>query len=554
MSQINANSQISEPIFDIESLLDISRPIREISAYWNIDLTEILDQVLEKMAKIDISTDFNPDIFSFAQAGLYIQNTTSIYTKKVKHLHELATQSSSFDEPTDKASKKARKKNRIVEWISDNKLIDIPDPEPCDCTIMDNEETSVELTTNSRIPFSLSYSLEQPMEGSSDSFRINKVPDSKTGVIILDMENKELDFNPDKTPDTRTVNEEFFEDEDELLSDDDIPVPHINHESSISDVPETAAPPTIDEDEEAPQELNEDEDAYDQKDDQVERSFSPKYDLSYASRAFNPSPVQKRKKSKQTRNTFVLNPDEVNFSITSRKYKKLKKIFIPTSFEKKEKPPTVSKKPFNQIIFGEMFKLVNQHRQKLLLLQDLQAIEEVPVEHGREHIREQFAVFVEPPPPNIEEDDVSFEPMIHDFEEAESSERYKIFCSEAISRMIDSSKNATILSQTMKNLEKWESEIAPILENELSREKFDITKTREWIVRIAHEKGGEVLFSYLKQGLKKFEVARIFYSCLILANSGDITIEQDNYPRNEFLIRLEGDYQEIISRLCDDDV
>ena len=174
---------------DIEHLQELIRPIRELSAVWDINLGNYLDSYLKTIEKIDIKNDFTPDMLNFSQAGLFLQGSTNVLAKKVKHLYDLATSTASFDtlEGGDKAQSKRKRKNDPLDYIVDDKLAPIEDPDVLSSPPALNEKAQrQDITTMPKIPLCLLSSIDSQTTSENTSFRVNLVPDEHFSVILLD--------------------------------------------------------------------------------------------------------------------------------------------------------------------------------------------------------------------------------------------------------------------------------------------------------------------------------------------------------------------------------
>lgn len=524
---------------DPERFQELLRPIRELSAVWNIQLGEVLDNYLEAISNIDLTQEFNPDILNFSQAGLLIQGTTHIYAKKVKHLYDLVTNSVSLPETEEGEKQNKKRQRKIIEWVQDDKLAPIDDPDICDTTVMDVEDPRLEITTMPKIPFCLLHSLDAKTQTGENNYRIYKVPNQENGVIILDGSQNFTDFTPQDphldlvAPDLEDDNAVQNKPEDDnspppLPMDDDVPMPDVDDLPPVDD----SAPP-----------MPESEEVSAESTEVVQEKAETR-----------PEPKKREKKKKESKPYKLLDPDDTNLAFTSVPFKPLTRVHIPKSFDDIPEEPTSFTKPFNLEIFGGLFERIKNYREKLEHEQDIRDVEAIPVDKGREHIARDLEIYTEAPPPAMEdsEDELPPPPQPEIEEPVDPSTKYAEICKLAVEQMILDGQKQTIASESVKKLSEWEKKISPVLENESKRRKFDITETRKWIVNTVHEKGGEATLSNLTIGLLTHEVSRVFYSSLMLANTNDINIEKIG-DSGDFLIKLLRPRDDILKSLADDE-
>lgn len=65
-------------------------PIRDLAQNWNVNIASTLEEYLDELENIKLSC--NGKELNFAEAALLIQGSTTIYSKKVEHLHALVYQ------------------------------------------------------------------------------------------------------------------------------------------------------------------------------------------------------------------------------------------------------------------------------------------------------------------------------------------------------------------------------------------------------------------------------------------------------------------------------
>ncbi|EAY13466.1 hypothetical protein TVAG_206340 [Trichomonas vaginalis G3] len=538
LSQVTSQSQAIDP----ERFQELLRPIRELSAVWNIQLGDVLDTYLENISHIDLSQEFNPDILNFSQAGLLIQGTTHIYAKKVKHLYDLVTNSVTLPE-TEEGEKQNKKRTRkTIDWVIDDKLAPIEDPDTCDTTVLDTEDPRLEITTMPKIPFCLLHSLDAKTQTGENNYRIYNVPNQENGVIILDGSQKFTDFTPQE-PHVEFMAPDLEDDPTnkppEPPAEDSLPQP---------DDVDIGAPPMPDDDDLPPP-----PDESVPAGETTESAGQVSADVETAA-AEKEQPKKREKKKKERQEYKLLDPDATNLSFTSHPFKPLSKVHIPTSFDDIPQQPTSFTRPFNLDIFDELFEKVKNYREKLEHEQDMRALEAIPVENGRAHIEQDLEIYTEAPPPAMEdsEEELPVPPMLLE-ETHDPISNYSEICRTAVLQMIEDGKKQTIASESVKKLSEWEKKISPVLENESKRRKFDITETRKWIVTMVDAKGGEATLSNLTSGLLTHEVSRVFYSSLMLANTNDINIEKTDNNTGDFLIKLLRPKDEILKSLADDE-
>ena len=123
-------SQMSqfEPLdVKFKALLD---PIKDLAANWDIDIADSLTDYLEELDGLRMSVDGQSNL-NFAAAGLLIQGSTAVYSKKVEFLHQLVQQS--LDEITNSRNSSSvgqgkTKGNANSTCLDDERLLFGTDP------------------------------------------------------------------------------------------------------------------------------------------------------------------------------------------------------------------------------------------------------------------------------------------------------------------------------------------------------------------------------------------------------------------------------------------
>ena len=535
-----SQSQSQSQALDPDRLQELLRPIRELSAVWDIHLTNFLDDYLTRVSEIDLSEDFNPDTLNFSQAGLLLQGTTNIYAKKVKHLYDLVTSSTAIPDTDESAQKNKKRQRKTIDYVKDEKLIPIEMPETVDSTILDTEEPRLEITTMPKIPFCLLHSLDSKTQSGQANFRINNVPNQENGVIILDGSQQ---FS------TLTVADEDQFSGSELepdLPEGPPPVPSGN-ESDAGDIP---PPPNDDSDIGAPPPDNTDESEFIPQQDAANEA-----DERIPAQAAAAHPKKRERRKKEKKDAILLDPDALVKTVQRRPFRRMPRIKIPTSFGGNDKPRGRFQTPFHEELFGELDNKINEYRKKRERQENIEALQQIPVGDGRDHIAAAYDSYYDPgfdAQSDGDEDDGFAPPDIP--EDEDMHQQYAEICKKYIKDMVEDGKKGTRLSDTLKAFNEWETKLTPVLEAEKKRKGFDITETRKWIVLMAAEKGGAINFSNLTSSLLPHEISRVFLSSLFLSNSGDISISNYNPDMSsDFTITLLRDKDEIITSLEHDD-
>jgi hypothetical protein len=89
-----ASSQQTEP--ESNRFAALIQPIKDLAANWDIDIADSLNDYLEELEHLKISTDGGATQLNFAEAALLIQGSTAIYSKKVEYLYQLVLKSLEF--------------------------------------------------------------------------------------------------------------------------------------------------------------------------------------------------------------------------------------------------------------------------------------------------------------------------------------------------------------------------------------------------------------------------------------------------------------------------
>lgn len=123
-------SQMSqfEPLeVKFKALLD---PIKDLAANWDIDIADSLTDYLEELDGLRLSLGGQNNL-NFAAAGLLIQGSTAVYSKKVEFLHQLVLQS--LEQITNSKSTSSNgqgknKNNASSSLLDDERLLFGTDP------------------------------------------------------------------------------------------------------------------------------------------------------------------------------------------------------------------------------------------------------------------------------------------------------------------------------------------------------------------------------------------------------------------------------------------
>lgn len=86
-------------------------------------------------------------------------------------------------------------------------------------------------------------------------------------------------------------------------------------------------------------------------------------------------------------------------------------------------------------------------------------------------------------------------------------------------------------------VDQWQEKIEPILEEELTRKEFDIHEYGSIILGMFDKVGQLKTFSELMRGKKWYEISRFFLSCLLMANTGNVEIS-DEEDMNSMKVKL----------------
>ena len=127
MSQMSQMSQFEPLEVKFKALLD---PIKDLAANWDIDIADSLTDYLEELDGLRLSLGGHNNL-NFAAAGLLIQGSTAVYSKKVEFLHQLVLQS--LEQITNSKSTSSNgqgknKNNTSSSLLDDERLLFGTDP------------------------------------------------------------------------------------------------------------------------------------------------------------------------------------------------------------------------------------------------------------------------------------------------------------------------------------------------------------------------------------------------------------------------------------------
>lgn len=526
-------SALSQPhAVDIDHLQEILKPIREISAVWDIPLANYLTDFLDNIMNIDFGENFDPNVLNFSQAGLFLQGSTNVFAKKVKALYDMVLGSTNIESEGGDGSS-TKRKSKAVDWTVNNVLIDIEDPKVCDNNNITEgkgfNSSTDNITTLPKIPFVLMNSLDNIVDANEENingkFRVNMIPDDGFGVVLLDSSSdlekleKEIDVKSNEYEieeghlDDKKFEEEHLDDkkiEEEDGYEDNIPPPQMLENENNDDK------------EQKENENNEEQNH--EEDKEVEHEENNDMDDNLQQNEID---------NQQTKLPEMLNPDSNDLSFTIRPFQQFKKMPIPTSFDDKKKKKNPVKKPFHEDLFGEVFEIVKKYRKKKIEEEDRESIAMVvPEKTGREHVLDDIDTFVEMPPPSPVEDDGYVDlPQNNDFDELQPNEinngrnSYEQMCKSFIVNMIQMGQSQVMLTEESKTLTKWENKLLPILELEKQRKSFNIEDVDNWIIDVISLHDNKYSFKALTEELDSYERSRVFMSLLILVNARKVVLE-----------------------------
>lgn len=520
---------------DIEHLQELIRPIRELSAVWNIPLSEYLDSYLQSLADININNDFTPDMLNFSQAGLFLQGSTNVLAKKVKHLYDLATSTVSFDtlEGGDKSQGKRKRKNDPLDYIIDDKLAPIEDPDVLSSAPTLAEKTQrQDITTMPKVPLCLLSSIDSQTTSENTSFRVNLVPNERYSIILLDPT-----INVDELPEPELYDENAgdlpnpYEADKADQTEGNINTEKTNEQDNQNDKNdnEQMQPPPLPD-----VRGNEEEDVGDQ--------------------VLPPLPENEHEEEEEEDLKIVLlDPDSTKLTKFLKPMKKMKKFRIPKSFNEKAENTKVAKKHFNDGIFLEMFdEIKSLRKEKNPKEQQYNPFEALSKEEGREHILNDLDSYQDEdlPVPDIglpDEEPINYDnnvdytltpPHYSTPTLASSGITYYDLCKSFISKMVESGERRVHKTEQNQVLSSWEKKIGPKLENDLKRPAFKIDECEEWTIDMLKSHKGSILFAELTADLENHEISRVFLAVLVLANKERVRIDENASKGTNFNIFL----------------
>jgi condensin-2 complex subunit H2 len=512
----------------VDEIQELLRPVRELSALWDIPLGAYLDHFLGDLAlsNPDTGDNVNAELINFSQAGLFLQGSTNIFARKVKHLYDIAVNSATMeDDGPDKEGKKRRR--RPAEWVVDDLLVPIEDPEEVNTTMaLEDQEPRLEITTMPKVPFCLLISLDAPSgpaQTGTAVFRLDSVPDQEFGVILLDPSQAFRDLEPDVTA---TVAAPEF-----VPRDNDEPRPPMPDEDDDDD--NLPAPP--------------------EPESEPEPELEPEPEPRGRRSGDDEDKDEESEGEKEPAALAMLNPDENRLAFASRPFTKmnLRRLRVPTGFsDEKIQKKTLTQRPFHDNIFSEIFEKVKAFRKIRIQEADRDILATLPRESGRDHVLENIDVYVEPPPmPDDDDHEEDLERQLPSaFQTAgrqspasgDSRNAYTQLCQQFVRLMVEMGQQKVMRPISSRVLAEWEQRLTPRLEQELKRKPFDITEIREWIKDMLRSHGGEMTFKNLASGLVAHEVSRVFLSVLMLANTTTVRIRQEarGQDKEDFIIQL----------------
>lgn len=487
---MSVTSALSRPhTADLEHLQEVLRPIRELSAVWDIPLASYLADFLDSIARIEIGEEFDPAALSFSQAGLFLQGSTNVYAKKVRALYEMAIGSAAAGDGAD--SDGAKRRQRPVEWTANGALAAIEDPRAGDGAQAAEGRGAEAVTTLPKVPFALVDSLDGAY-GAVGKFRVNIVPDERFAVVLLDAE-ADLDALGAAEADEESIQTVDVEEGAKGV----VSAKGAEEEESYE---ECAPPPPV-----AEGELG------------AEEGDGGAVESGGATGGL----------------PEMLNPDSNELSFTIRPFQQFRKMPVPTSFDDRKKKGSLVKKPFHEDLFGEIFDIVKEYRKKRMEEEDRESIAiVVPEETGREHVLDDLDAFVEMPPPLVDDEGDYVElPQNDGLSELSPNEvgngkgAYEQMCKNFIVNMIRMGQSQVMLTEESKTLTKWENKLLPILEIERQRKAFNIEDVDNWIIDVIEAHDDKYSFKALTEELDQYERSRVFMGLLILVNTHKVALE-----------------------------
>lgn len=538
--ELSQNSQY----IDFGHLEEILQPVRDVSAMWNVPLREYLDEFLEKIRGEKLTVDnLNAELVNFSQAGLFLQRSTDIYSKKVKDLYQLCLNMKAHGIEENENEEKTKRKRKIVEYVDENNyLILLTDEDfetgDIDC-VEDNER--LEITTRTKIPFCVLKSLDNKTNTEEPNYRLSTPPNDHNFAIFLDKSQENAEFDTHSFNDIPDDDEMHETDADDIENDNFVPsLDPIEQGQNIEtggeagaetagepgteagvetdalqnpEIPdhpeeiESVQLPDIDSDHEVIEEVAEEED---------KEEFEEKIEISSVEQ-------------------LLLDPDardeaqHVPMHVATQE-ERINMIKKGMDHKKKEVDKMKFSKPFNAE-FQEYFDQLKKYRKVVERMRKAKG--EIPADNENSTATDSFyETDYEPNIPDI--DSESAPPDFDnssDYADPSIDPRYDNKCRSFIKNMLTYGKEVINKNKNRMHQD-WEKKILNILSEEEKRPKYDAASYNEWVLKVLKESGGRTTFKRLCSGRDRYEIGAVLLAVLVKLTAEEIVFMRNLEPSN----------------------
>ncbi|OHT03010.1 hypothetical protein TRFO_29717 [Tritrichomonas foetus] len=382
-------------LIEIDKLRDLLKHSRDSSQTWEIPLFDILDTFQNALISFE-SEEKDPKDIDFPKAGLLIQGSTNIWKKKNDHLYRQVLDSTFFDEKskseTEEALKlKIKRKKKPSDYIKDGQLIEIDDPLPLEkYETIENKDPLEKISTLPNLPLCLRSSFDISLYSNENG--LNSIHDDSLRVILMDKSMNSRNVRHATFHKYLVINEYFLEEEDDKDQSK-----NQNNEAQYDET-ECNKKHNNEKQKNVTQAVN--SDIHDKNDETQSRNdellyFEKQIDESLNSNIHNNSILLNTRENKKEigrENEFetlslpdyesddnesnnydfrFLDPDDINMNKYNKRFQKMIKFNIPTTFSDKNKSENKVNSSFHISLFQDLYLQINTYRKKKEISDDV---------------------------------------------------------------------------------------------------------------------------------------------------------------------------------------
>lgn len=539
------------------------QPIRDLTKNWEIDIAAHLEEYLDELANTEISFDGGMTTMNFIQAAMLVQSSACVYSKKVEYLYALVYQVLEMLTSNKKQAHKSDADCSITNANAldndDDEFLSLDDIQEGKHLYMENFDIREEFQLLSELPLCLIRLEEDKGEnpllsktgevlGSRNEYKVNTCFIDSQGTLLVDVSHLKLLQESLKILENLKTGANVVSihiDNDEHMSDEDGAVPS---ENVLDNHPMDTAESEV-------------------KSDGLRRSERQKTKAAMLTASpivdpweyLNPHEETRQGKPASKQGMYYKRCPGLDDKVKKRKrnglpaqkleplFKFLERALYSNAHKfpkNKLKVPTFPE--FDALYWAELKRRKTfQHKQKQQNLEndnaekfceiDVDEEDNVDDDESNAELASLDDDLVDDNLFNAIENALYLDPtsvhlaqnsLTELIEQSTVVNSYEDLVRQYVEQFMSSAQEYAQTTEISKYVKEWENKILPRLEENETREHFDINKYGSCLINQLH-KGSTVKFNELVQGKPTFEICRTFLASLMLANSTNVRIEEE---------------------------